>query len=308
MSFVFVSSEFVEETKNKIKKGGGMWDQVRYELKKKAEEVVGKGPWSVTYYPSPVLSGNPHDYYSEAPYWWPDPKYPGGPFVRRDGERYPGRYVKHNQAMTELSIAVLHLCNAGYYLDEKSYLDRAAELIRVWFIDAETRMNPHVEYGEAISGICSGRKAGIIAMRQVDRIVHALGFLSEQGEWKSELEGMKEWLSQMLLWLTTSKIGIEESRSGNKPYELVEYPRGYICCLYRQRREIEKCFDYYNEHHHPIRDGNDGSCPRELARTRSMHYSLFNLDALTLLMEIAYQKGVDLWNFKTADGRGLSWG
>jgi len=49
----------------------------------------------------------------------------------------------------------------------------------------------------------------------------------------------------------------------------------------------------------------DGSCPRELARTRSMHYSLFNLDAMACLCEMARLQGEDLWRYATPDGRGI---
>src|SRR5699024_10923438 len=113
-----------------------------------------------------------------------------------------------------LSYAVLYLTYAGYYLDHQPYLDRAIELLDIWFIQPETRMNPNIEYGEAIKGICDGRAAGLIVLRQFDRIVHCLGFLSLYKEYEQTMKGLTEWFEQLLDWLTTSKIGIEESKSG----------------------------------------------------------------------------------------------
>ena len=46
-----------------------------------AEAALKAGPWSVTYH-RPVglgVDAGPNDYYSEGPYWWPDPKNPNGP-------------------------------------------------------------------------------------------------------------------------------------------------------------------------------------------------------------------------------------
>ena len=36
-------------------------------------------------------SGDPHDYYSYSPYWWPNPEDPDGPYIWRDGEVNPDR-------------------------------------------------------------------------------------------------------------------------------------------------------------------------------------------------------------------------
>ena len=122
MSFIYVNREFVEKTKKSIKKGEGIWNTVKYELIRKADESMIKGPWSVTYYPSKAASGNPHDYYSEAPYWWPDPKDPNAPFIRRDGQIRPERFIKHYSAFSELADTMMLLIYAGYYLDEKNIL------------------------------------------------------------------------------------------------------------------------------------------------------------------------------------------
>ena len=49
----------------------------------------------------------------------------------------------------------------------------------------------------------------------------------------------------------------------------------------------------------------DGRQPRELARTRSWSYSVMNLDGWFTIAALARETGVDLWNFRTDDGRSL---
>lgn len=49
----------------------------------------------------------------------------------------------------------------------------------------------------------------------------------------------------------------------------------------------------------------DGSFPRELARTKPYGYSLFNLDAMAMICQLVSINGGDLWNFTLEDGRGI---
>ena len=49
----------------------------------------------------------------------------------------------------------------------------------------------------------------------------------------------------------------------------------------------------------------DGKMPRELERTRALHYSVFALQAAAGIADLARCVGKDVWNSKTADGRGL---
>jgi hypothetical protein len=95
MSFVFVSKDHVIRTRHHLSSAHGVWKKIGAELQQEADEAMNKGPWSVTYYPSRAASGDPNDYYYEAPYWWPNSKDPAGPYIRRDGHEYPDRHKDH---------------------------------------------------------------------------------------------------------------------------------------------------------------------------------------------------------------------
>lgn len=305
MNPVFVERNFLVQLKEQVISGSGEWEVVRFELRRKAQSCYARGPWSVTNFPAAAPSGDPHDFCSEAPYWWPDPSNPGGPYIRKDGVTRTDRFMGHRKSLDELSDTVLYLCSAGYLLDEDCYLERAAELVRTFFLDPATRMNPHLEYGEAIPGICNGRAAGIIALRQVDKVVHAMGYAADHPAWGTVLAGMKDWLSELLAWLTTSRIGLDESRSGNN-HEMWWYVHTAAYASFTDNTLLlEEAFEHFRAVILPEQLTQEGSMPREIERTRSFHYSLFNLDAFALLCEIAHHHGVDLWQYRTPEGVGM---
>ncbi|RDW16404.1 hypothetical protein CWR48_17335 [Oceanobacillus arenosus] len=305
MSFIFVSHDFVNKTRLNIKSTKGPWGVIYTELKQRADKAMLKGPWSVTYFPSKAASGDPHDYYYEAPYWWPNPHDPNGPYVRRDGLERPDRHKEHWLAFQELSNTVLLLCYAGYYLENKSYLQRAVDLLKVWFLDLKTRMNPHLKYAEAVPGKWTGKCTGIIVLRQLDRLVHALCFLHEYPDWQKELEGMAEWIEECLAWILNTQRGKKESKLGNNHSAWwVTHVAVYAAYL-NKGNILQNAFNFYKDVVVSKQITLSGALPRELIRTKAFSYSLFNLDAQTLLCEIAYLKGTNLWKYKTTEGKGI---
>src|SRR5580658_346443 len=77
-----------------------------------ADRYMKEEPKTITAYPAPRSPGGPHDYYSEADYYWPDPAHPGKGFARRDGESNPTNFVGHRLAMRRFDIEVADLTAA----------------------------------------------------------------------------------------------------------------------------------------------------------------------------------------------------
>lgn len=67
----------------------GIWEDVAWELNRWTQAAMKKGPWFITNGSRLAPSGNLHDYFTEAPYFWPDPENPKGPYIRRDGQVNP---------------------------------------------------------------------------------------------------------------------------------------------------------------------------------------------------------------------------
>jgi hypothetical protein len=288
-----------------IRKEAWTLDPVK-RLRSEAEKRLKEGPWSVTAERPKDIQLEPHDYYSEAPYWWPDPANPTGPYIRKDGQTNPNRFITHKNALNAMAEAVFTLGAAAYLLDDPRYAQRAARDIRVWFIDPKTRMNPNLDYSQAIPGRNDGRGAGIIDGRVFIRVVQGMEFLAQTGAWDArEQAAARRWFEEYLHWLAHSENGIEEKHAGNNHTSWWTAQVAAVASFVQNKAEMAAAFDYYREiFGRQIRP--DGSAPREESRTRSLWYSAFNLEAYVNVCRIAQLHGVDLWSFKAKNGATIS--
>lgn len=298
---IFITEERIREIKEKVNAD----KRLKGELTDIAEEKMLLKPLSVTFHKSPAVSGNSHDFYSEGPYWWPDPKNPEGPYIKRDGEFNPDRFNAHMEDMVTMADAVSILCQAGLYLDKKAYFDKAAELLNVWFIDEETKVTPHMECGQAIRGVCSGRGIGIIDTSNYIRVVYGADILDRTGEYKELVSGLKKWFAEYITWLTTSEKGLEEKNFFNNHSNWWNTQVAVFSAFTGDENQLNECFDSYRNRILSEQTDPEGRFVDEITRTRSYHYTLYNMDACTLISEVAYHKGVDLWNYETTDGKSL---
>src|SRR5204862_3739420 len=119
-------------------------------------------PITVTASSSPRSAGGPHDFFSEGDYWWPDPQNPDGPYIQRDGMTNPNNFVDHRRFLMRLSVQVPALAAAWRLTKDERYSRHAVKHLRAWFIDENTRMNPNLQFAQAIHGRFTGRGIGII--------------------------------------------------------------------------------------------------------------------------------------------------
>lgn len=298
--FIFTDKTFINNLKNNLT------TRIKHELKYKADIALEAGPWSVTHYKSPAVSGNPHDYFSEGPYWWPDPQNPSGPYIRRDGQHNPDIFTMHRKAIEEMSDTVLLLSQAGFFLDNQEYINRAVSLIDTWFINDSTRMNPHLEYGQAIRGVCDGRGIGIIETKTLLSVIHAAGFIEEFGVFKEELSHLKEWFAQYLKWMNESKKGIDEKNWYNN-HSVWWTTQAIAFSVFTDNTQIfNECIDKFKNDIIENQLNSEGAFEDELHRTRSYTYSLFVLEGAALICEVAYHSKIDLWNYKNTSGKGIA--
>jgi len=250
-------------------------------------------------------SGDKHDYVSMGPYWWPNPATPGGlPYVRRDGERNPEiRNDYDAPRLAAVTGAVTTLALAYYFTDDETYARRAALLLRTWFLDPATRMNPHLRYGQGIPGITQGRAAGIIETRGLVGVVDAIGMLERSASWTAaDDRGMAGWLSAYLGWLRSSAIGRQERSAHNNHGTWYDAQVAALALFIGDTALARSTLEGAKTRRIAAQITTDGRQPYELARTRSLAYSVMNLEGLCRLADLARHVGVDLWSYRSPRG------
>lgn len=278
------------------------------QLRAEAEPLLVRKPASVLDKTRTAASGDKHDYFSFAPYWWPDPKKPDGlPYIRDDGKVNPdSKRGTDSAALARTCNAVQTLGVAYFFTGDERYAQKAATLTRVWFLDAATRMNPNLEHAQAIPGINAGRGIGIIETRHLVGLIDGLAFLAGSPAWaQPDADGMTAWLTAYYQWLITSKNGRDEAAAENNHGSWSDVQIVALALAVGRKDDAKKLLASVPVRRIARQIEPDGRQPLELARTKSLDYSCFNLEALVLLARFGEHVGVDLWKFSSADGRSL---
>jgi alginate lyase len=276
-------------------------------LRREADKALKVGPFSVMQKERVAPSGDKHDYISLAPYWWPDPTSKDGlPYIRRDGDTNPdSKRGTDATAIVEMAVAVETLAVAYYFISEERYAERAALLIRAWFLDPTTKMNPNFRHAQAIPGHNDGRGAGLIESRHFIKVVDAAGLLGGSRAWADEdRRALAAWFREFVDWMRTSPNGKDEAQARNNHGSW--YAAQLACfALFIGDRELARKTAESARGRIAWQVEPDGKQPQELQRTRALGYSAFNLVALMTLAEAGKQVGVDLYAYQAKDGRGV---
>lgn len=278
----------------------------RARILKAANQYLSEAPITITASHSSRSAGGIHDFFSEGDYWWPDPQNPGGPYVQRDGVSNPDNFNEHRRALMRLSVQVPALAAAWKITKSESYAKHAALHLRAWFLDPSTRMNPNLQYAQAIQGRFTGRGIGIIDTIHLVEVARAIEILKDSSAFSmAELGGITEWFTDYLTWMTTSKNGIEEREAKNNHGTCWVMQVAAFAHLTSDQKLLDYCRDRFKTVIVPDQIAGDGSFPRELRRTKAYGYSLFNLEAMATLCQILSTSQDNLWTFQLADGRGM---
>jgi hypothetical protein len=283
----------------------GQFDRAR--VLRNADKYLGHRPVTVTSAQSTRSAGGAHDFFSEGDYWWPDPKNPEGAYVQRDGMTNPGNFVEHRKFLMKLSVQAPALTAAWKLTRDRKYADHAAAHLRAWFVDPGTRMNPNLQYAQAIHGRTSGRGTGVIDTIHLVEVARAARMLADAKALTGpDHDAVKSWFAEYATWMTTSKNGTEERDTKNNHATCWLMQVAAFASLTDDKRLMAYCAERYRTVIVPGQIAADGSLPLEMARTKPYGYCLFNLEALATLCQIISDSGDDIWNFATPDGRGIA--
>nr|WP_240629319.1 alginate lyase family protein [Pantoea rodasii] len=312
-ALAFLSREAMQQTRAALEshQAAPQTVQAWQQLKQAADRALKQPNPSVIQKGILPPSGSRHDYLSLSAYWWPDPeKADGLPWVRRDGEVNPAS--KNNQSdgvrLARFTADVQALTLAWYFSGEARYATKAQSMIRTWFIDPATRMNPNLNFAQGVPGRAQGRHTGVLDGRYFStRVVDALRLLQDSPGWRQQDQvALQAWFSDYLDWLQNNTLAQGERDAPNNHGSWYAAQVAGITWYLHQPAVIKQMTALaQNKIDGQIRA--DGTQPLELARTRSFHYSYFNLQALTSVAQLAQRSGAgDLWHYQQQGGSLLS--
>ncbi|MEY2596579.1 MAG: hypothetical protein RI965_1851 [Bacteroidota bacterium] len=276
---------------------------------KEADEALRSNPITITNFQAERSAGGKHDFFSEGDYWWPDPQHPDGPYIQKDGLTNPYNFTAHRTAMINFSKMMGALTSAYILTNDEKYARKAFEHARAWLIDTATRMNPHMLYAQAIKGKFTGRGIGIIDMIQFMEVAQSLLKLEHsKSADKVEYKLFRNWFDQYLKWITSHPYGIDEKNAVNNHGTCWTMQVAAFAKFTGNKQLIDTCIYRYKYVHLPEQMDIDGSFPKELNRTKPFGYSLFNLDAMSMLCQILSDKYNNLWNYSTQNNKSIEKG
>lgn len=272
-----------------------------------AEWALNQIPITVTATSSIRSAGGKNDFYSEGDYWWPNPANPNGPYIQKDGLTNPDNFVAHRFAMIRFSQIIGSLASAYKITGDAKYVKQAVIHLRAWFVNQETKMNPNLQYAQAIKGLFTGRGIGIIDTIHLMDV--AQGILVMQNKIKKEdLLAIKNWFAEYLNWLMSHPNGKAELEAKNNHGTCFTMQVASFAKLTNNQKLLNFCTDRFKTLLLPTQMANDGSFPLEMARTKPYGYSIFNLDAMSILCQILSTPKDNLWEYETTEGKSIKKG
>jgi len=263
--------------------------------------------FSVTFKEGLAPSGDKHDYVSLSRYVWPDPSKPDGlPYIHRDGESNPELNKYDRNPLGDMSTAVTTLSLAYFYSGNEDYAQKAVELLKVWFLNEGTRMNPHLEYAQFIPGVNNnkGRPFGLIDTYSFVDMLNGVKLLESSSVYTdTDKKELQDWFKAFSEWFRNSEQGRAE-RDGKNNHSLAYDVQLVMYSLFSGDKETAMTVinEFPAVRLFPQIEP-DGKQPQELRRTLAFHYSVYNIKHMIDMFAIAKSLGIELYNVESADGR-----
>ncbi len=302
--FMLFEAERLSCAKNQYQQHSLPYQAAVDSLKVSADGFLHLTPPSVVHNHSTPPSGDDHDYFSMGPFWWPNPDTPNGlPYIRKDGYVNPERNEFDRTLMSKMAKSSFTLALSWFYTADEKYARKAVEILETWFLHPATRMNPNLNYGQAIPGITEGRGIGIIETGDFVDLVNGIEMLKNAEAMSLETyEGLKDWFEAYTLWLVSSKNGWDERMYHNNHGTSYDSQVASFALFAGMDSIASMVLDSVKVKRIDTQIASDGRQPFELKRTKAMSYSIKNARHLIENAILAEKMGIDLWNYQSPEG------
>ncbi|MBI9071479.1 MAG: alginate lyase family protein [Melioribacteraceae bacterium] len=277
------------------------------DLKTIANKAIENMPYTITKYKAPHTDdATINDYYSDSPYWWPVEGDLDAPYFRKDGIRNPDRFMDHKNEASNFYKGIMALVYYSYLTDDYSFTGKINEMLRVWFVDETTKMNPNLKYSQLIRNRTKKRGVGIIDGRRFAVLLEAVSLLKERNKIDNDVyDGIKSWYSDYLSWLTTSYYGLDEKQRGNNHSTWWAVQVAAASSFLNNEKELTNINAYAREFLLDNQIDENARQPLEEVRTKSLSYSSFNVNAHSFLNAVLLSREIDNWNYTNKNGKKL---
>lgn len=142
-----------------------------------------------------------NDYVSLHRYSWPDST--GRYTDIRNGETNPEIYDFDRPKLDRISTAIFYLSLAYFYFEEPDYARKATELITNWFLNDDSKMNPHLKYAQVALGVDDrDNSQGIIDAIDFIKVIDSVSLIYDSRYWThSKHIELKNWFYSFSKWI-----------------------------------------------------------------------------------------------------------
>lgn len=284
-------------------------EQDRQRILTAADAALKMLPVSLTQHRSPLNLGTANEFFSMSDYYWPDPSKPDGkPYLMRDGQSNPGNFNEHRQALMAMRDATSALAAAWLLRRDERHAQKAVELLRVFFVDSDTRMTPSLDHAQAIIGKATpDRGTGLIdTLHLIEVPLTILALKDSKAMTSSTFDALRQWFADYTKWFIESSKGKNEAKAKNNHAVAYWTQVAAFATLTQEAALLAECRRQFKEVFVTVQMGADGGFPLELGRTKPYAYSIFQLDLMTSLCQLLSTPEDNLWTFTTPDGKTMA--
>jgi len=274
-----------------------------------AARYLTQSPTPLTTLPCPRSPGTPHDYYSEAEDYWPDPSNPTGPFnIHNTGPSNPDAFTAHRDALLNFSICVPALTAAFVLTSEARYAQHAVTHLRAWFIDPATRMTPSLLYAQTIRPAKTGRFEGVVEAVHLAEVVQCLLFLNNsEALTESDHITLEKWFAEYFEWLNSSRLAglARDNKSHHGSSWLLQAAAIAHLTEVADDARLTTLRHQYKSSTIRAQIVANGMFPRELSTPNPYRNTLFNLDMFAGICVLLSTRFESVWDYELQDGPGM---
>lgn len=301
---ILLDIDDLSKLKTKINGQDSVYTFLYENLLAQANKMLYEPELSVIYQPNITPEISINDYNSLAIYFWPNPDTENGfPYVKRAGSKNPQAKETDSKALKELYNHIKILTLAGYLSNDPKYYDKVTKLVDHWFFNDETRMNPNFTYTQSIPGVRSGSIGGFTEAVNLAYLLDYFIIINQKRELSEKFQyQLTKWYSEFNSWFINHPRGQElKTRKNNLgSYHDVLYI--YFNHFLRNKDEIPQLLESTTKKRIKNQIDSQGRQLEALQRANSWDYSIYNLEALTIIATYAQKIGINLWTLESSEG------